>query len=62
MDHHLLAIRVFNRVVETGGFTRAAESLGMPKATVTKLIQNLEDHLQTVVPAHHPQRVGHPRR
>ncbi|EOY5049897.1 LysR family transcriptional regulator [Serratia marcescens] len=47
MDHHLLAIRVFNRVVETGGFTRAADSLGMPKATVTKLIQSLEDHLQT---------------
>lgn len=46
MDHHLLAIRVFNRVVETGGFTRAADSLRMPKATVTKLIQNLEDHLQ----------------
>jgi len=47
MDHHLLAIRVFNRVVETGSFTRAADSLRMPKATVTKLIQNLEDHLQT---------------
>ncbi|HIE4389280.1 TPA: LysR family transcriptional regulator [Serratia liquefaciens] len=47
MDHHLLAIRVFNRVVETGGFTRAADSLRMPKATVTKLIQSLEDHLQT---------------
>lgn len=47
MDHHLLAIRVFNRVVETGGFTRAADSLRMPKATVTKLIQNLESHLQT---------------
>lgn len=47
MDHHLLAIRVFNRVVETGGFTRAADSLGMPKATVTKLIQSLESHLQT---------------
>ncbi|MFC0229439.1 LysR family transcriptional regulator [Serratia aquatilis] len=47
MDHHLLAIRVFTRVVETGGFTRAADSLGMPKATVTKLIQNLENHLQT---------------
>lgn len=47
MDHHLLAIRVFNRVVETGGFTRAADSLRMPKATVTKLIQSLENHLQT---------------
>ena len=47
MDHHLLAIRVFNRVVETGGFARAADALRMPKATVTKLIQSLEDHLQT---------------
>ncbi|WP_273867018.1 LysR family transcriptional regulator [Serratia odorifera] len=47
MDHHLLAIRVFTRVVETGGFTRAADSLRMPKATVTKLVQNLENHLQT---------------
>lgn len=46
MDHHLLAIRVFNRVVETGGFTRAADSLRMPKTTVTKLIQNLENHLK----------------
>lgn len=47
MENHLLAIRVFNRIVETGGFTRAADSLRMPKATVTKLIQNLESHLQT---------------
>jgi len=47
MDHHLQAIRVFIRVVETGGFTRAADALRMPKATVTKLIQSLENHLQT---------------
>lgn len=47
MDHHLLAIRVFIRVVETGGFTRAADALRMPKATVSKLIRNLENHLQT---------------
>lgn len=42
----LLAIRVFGRVVEAGTFTRAAESLQMPKATVTKLVQALEAHLR----------------
>ncbi|WP_394846527.1 LysR family transcriptional regulator [Pendulispora brunnea] len=45
MDH-LLAIRVFARVVEAGTFTKAAQSLQMPKATVTKLIQSLEAHLR----------------
>lgn len=40
------AIRVFARVVEAGTFTRAAESLGMPKATVSKLVQSLETHLR----------------
>jgi LysR family transcriptional regulator, regulator for bpeEF and oprC len=30
------------RVVETGGMTRAADSLGLPKATATTLIQQLE--------------------
>lgn len=42
----LLAIKVFARVVEAGTFTKAADSLQMPKATVTKLIQSLEAHLQ----------------
>jgi len=42
----LLAIRVFARVVETGSFTKAADSLQIPKATVTKLIQGLETHLR----------------
>lgn len=41
-----LAIRVFARVVEAGTFTRAADSLTMPKATVTKLVQGLEAHLR----------------
>jgi DNA-binding transcriptional LysR family regulator len=45
MDH-FLAIRVFGRVVETGSFTKAAQSLRMPKATVTKLVQSLEAHLR----------------
>ncbi|MBW9056305.1 LysR family transcriptional regulator [Rhizobium mesosinicum] len=43
----LSAMRVFIRVVETGNFTRAADMLAMPKATVTNLIQGLEAHLRT---------------
>jgi LysR family transcriptional regulator for bpeEF and oprC len=38
----LQAMEVFVRVVETGGITRAADSLGLPKATATTLIQKLE--------------------
>jgi LysR family transcriptional regulator for bpeEF and oprC len=41
----LLAMQVFVRVVETGALTRAADSLQMPKATVTGLIQQLEAEL-----------------
>lgn len=40
------ALRVFARVVEAGNFTKAADSLSMPKATVTKLVQSLETHLR----------------
>lgn len=36
------AMRVFVRVVEAGNFTRAADSLDLPKGTVTKHIQALE--------------------
>lgn len=45
MDH-LLAIKVFCRVVEAGTFSRAADLLAMPKSTVTKLVQELEAHLR----------------
>lgn len=38
-------MQVFVRVVEANGFTRAAESLHMPKASVTTLIQQLEQRL-----------------
>jgi LysR family transcriptional regulator, regulator for bpeEF and oprC len=38
----LQAMQVFVRVVETGAMTRAADSLQMPKATATTLIQQLE--------------------
>ena len=41
----LQAMEVFVRVVETGGLTRAADSLQMPKATATTLIQQLEGAL-----------------
>lgn len=44
MDH-LQAIRIFTRVVETGGFSRAAASLQMPNATVSKWVKSLEEHL-----------------
>ena len=43
----LSAMRAFLRVVETGSFTGASAALGMPKATVSNMIQNLETHLQT---------------
>src|SRR5438105_3239691 len=42
----VLAMQVFTRVVEAGTFTRAADSLTIPKATVTKLVQGLENHLR----------------
>ncbi|MDB5932470.1 MAG: LysR family transcriptional regulator [Polaromonas sp.] len=42
----LLAIRAFARVVEAGTFTKAADSLGMPNASLTKLVQLLESHLR----------------
>src|SRR5439155_23738670 len=42
----LQAMEVFVGVVDTGSFTRAAERLRMPKATVTTLVQSLESHLK----------------
>ncbi|WP_159627540.1 LysR family transcriptional regulator [Massilia puerhi] len=41
----LLALRAFGRVVEAGSFTRAADSLNMPNATLSKLVRELETHL-----------------
>lgn len=37
---------VFVRIIETGSFTAAALILRMPKATVSRKIQELEEHLQ----------------
>jgi LysR family transcriptional regulator for bpeEF and oprC len=41
----LQAMEVFVQVVDAGGFTRAAEHMQLPKATVTTLIQALEKAL-----------------
>ena len=43
----LTAMRAFVRVVEAGSFTRAANSLAIPKPTISKLIQELEGHIHT---------------
>jgi DNA-binding transcriptional LysR family regulator len=43
--NQVLSIRAFARVAEVGSFTRAADSLDIPKATVSKLVQDLEAHL-----------------
>ena len=41
----LRAMSVFKRIVEAGSFGRAADSLGMARGSVTRLIQELEDAL-----------------
>lgn len=54
----LLAMRAFVRVVESGNFTRASESLRMPKATVSKLVQSLEGHLRVQLLTRTTRRVA----
>lgn len=41
------AMQAFVRVVEAGTFTKAAESMDLPKPSVTRLIQTLEKQLDT---------------
>jgi LysR family transcriptional regulator for bpeEF and oprC len=41
----LKAMEAFVQVVDTGGFTRAADMMGAPKATVSTLVQELEAQL-----------------
>ena len=41
----LQAMEVFVQVVDAGGFTRAAENMQLPKATVSTLVQSLETAL-----------------
>jgi DNA-binding transcriptional LysR family regulator len=42
----IAAMKAFVRVVEAGNFTKAADTLNLPNATVTRLIQALEQDLQ----------------
>jgi LysR family transcriptional regulator for bpeEF and oprC len=43
----LLAMRVFVRIAEAGSFAKAADSLNLPRSSVSKLLQDLEQHLRT---------------
>lgn len=45
--HQLDAMRIFVRVTETGSFTQAADSLGLPRASVSNAIKQLETKLGT---------------
>jgi LysR family transcriptional regulator for bpeEF and oprC len=47
MMDQLLAIRVFIRIAEAGSFAKAADSLNLPRSSVSKLLQDLEQHLRT---------------
>jgi DNA-binding transcriptional LysR family regulator len=43
----LLAMRVFVRISDAGSFAKAADSLNLPRSSVSKLLQDLERHLRT---------------
>jgi DNA-binding transcriptional LysR family regulator len=45
----LSAMKAFVRVVEAGTFTKAADTLGVPKAQITRLVQSLEEDLKTLL-------------
>ncbi|QHE93406.1 LysR family transcriptional regulator [Pandoraea fibrosis] len=45
--HQLDAMRIFVRVTETASFTQAADSLGLPRASVSNAIKQLETQLGT---------------
>jgi LysR family transcriptional regulator for bpeEF and oprC len=42
----LQAMKVFTKVVETSSFTRAADVLDLPRASVSSIVQQLEAHLK----------------
>ncbi|WP_217474204.1 LysR family transcriptional regulator [Stutzerimonas stutzeri] len=52
------AMRAFARVVETGSFTKAAETLHMSKTTVTQLVQQLEARLRVRLLNRTTRKVG----
>jgi DNA-binding transcriptional LysR family regulator len=44
---HILALRAFVRIAEAGSFAKAADSMNLPRSSVSKLLQDLEAHLGT---------------
>jgi DNA-binding transcriptional LysR family regulator len=57
MDH-LQAIRIFVRVVETGSFNQAAQSLQVPSTTASKWVKALEEHLGVMLLQRTTRRVN----
>src|SRR5918911_1390790 len=43
----LAGMRVFSQVVESGGFAKAAERLGLSTTATSRYVAELETHLQT---------------
>ncbi|CAH2787052.1 MAG: Transcriptional regulator, LysR family [uncultured Caballeronia sp.] len=58
MTDRVHAMRVFIRVVDTNSFSRAAESLGMPRASVSTTIQQLEALLSVQLLARTTRRLN----
>ncbi|SEI42870.1 LysR family transcriptional regulator [Pseudomonas sp. NFR16] len=54
----LFAMKVFTRVVESNSFTRAADTLQIPKASATVIIQQLEAHLKIRLLQRTTRRLG----
>ncbi len=52
----LAAMQVYVSVVETHGFARAAEVLGLPRSTVSRVIRELESWLGILLPANSASR------
>ena len=45
VDNPIRAMRIFTRIVEMNSFTRAAQALGISRATATRTVQELETAL-----------------
>lgn len=49
MERLLQAMEIFTRIVECGSFSRASDLMGIPKASTSSLIQQLEAHLKVTL-------------